>query len=127
MRRYDLIHELICQLLEQAKGQVWSTKPERDFIYVEDVAHATVKPLETDYTGILNLGTGMVTPVRKIVGILEEISSCPITDLDQSVQGPMKFQCDMSTIKKLIDWTPRYSIEEGVRRTYELPKTWRKP
>ncbi|MDQ3254289.1 MAG: hypothetical protein M3R15_10355, partial [Acidobacteriota bacterium] len=82
--------------------------------------------LETDYTGILNLGTGTRTPVRRIVDILQEMSGCSITDLDQPVQGPMKFQCDMTTIERLIEWRPRYTVEEGVRRTYELMKAWKK-
>lgn len=125
LRRFDLIHVLIRQILDEGRGQVWSTKPERDFIYVEDAAHAVVKFFETDYTGTLNLGTGTMTSVREIVDVLEEISGCPITDLGRPVQGPMKFRCDMSTIEKSIDWRPRYSIEEGVRRTYELMKSWR--
>ncbi|CAN5553565.1 N/A [soil metagenome] len=125
LHRFDLIHLLIRQLLDQGKGKVASTKPERDFIYIEDAAHAVVKLLETDYTGTLNLGTGTQTSVREIVDTLEEISGCPITDLNQPVSGPMRFQCDMTTINKLIDWKPRYSTEQGVRRTFELMKLWK--
>lgn len=125
LKRFDLIHVLIHQLFDQGRGQVWNTKPERDFIYVEDAAHAIVKLLDTDYTGTLNLGTGAMTSVGEIVDILREISGCPITDLGRQVQGPMQFRCDMSTIEKLIDWKPRYSIEKGVRCTYELMKSWR--
>jgi UDP-glucose 4-epimerase len=125
LKRFDLIHILIHQLLDNGRGQVWSTKPERDFIYVEDAAHAIVELLDTDYTGTLNLGTGTMTSIRKIVDVLQEISRCPITDLDVPVQGPGQFRCDMSTIDRLIDWKPRYTIEEGVKRTYELMKSWR--
>jgi nucleoside-diphosphate-sugar epimerase len=126
LKRFDLIHLLCHQLLDNRKGQVWSTKPERDFIYVEDAAHAIVKLLKTDYTGILNLGTGTQTSVCEIAETLTEISGCPITDLDKSVSGPMKFRCDMSTINRLIDWKPQYTTDVGVRRTYELMRAWRK-
>ena len=125
LKRFDLIHLLCHQLLDNGKGQVWSTKPERDFIYVEDAAHAIVKLLETDHTGILNLGTGTQTAVREIVDTLQEVSGCPITDLNQPVSGPMKFRCDMTTLNHLIDWQPRYSTVEGTRRTYELMKSWK--
>ncbi|MBA2524891.1 MAG: NAD(P)-dependent oxidoreductase [Pyrinomonadaceae bacterium] len=125
LKRFDLIHLLVHQLLDQGKGQVWSTKPERDFIYVNDAAHAIVKLLDTDYTGLLNLGTGTMTSVRQIVDLLQELSGCPITDLNKPTEGPMKFRCDMTTLEKLIDWKPRYSTEEGVGRTYELMKSWR--
>ena len=123
--RFDLIHLIIRQLLDNGKAQVASTKPARDFIYVEDSAHAVVKLLETDYTGILNLGTGTQTFVREIVDVLREISGCLITDLNQPVSPPMCFQCDMTTINHLIDWKPRYTTEEGVRRTFELMKAWK--
>ncbi|HVF41094.1 MAG TPA: NAD(P)-dependent oxidoreductase, partial [Gemmatimonadaceae bacterium] len=61
LQRYDLIHVLIRQLLATGTGTVWTTKPERDFIYVEDAAHAIMQLLDTDYTGTLNLGTGTMT------------------------------------------------------------------
>lgn len=125
LKRFDLIHLLIHQLLDHGKAEVWSTKPERDFIYIEDAAHAIVRLLETDYTGTLNLGTGTMTPVGRIVDLLREITGCPITDRDQPVSGPMRFRCDMSTIERVSDWRPRYSIDDGVRRTYELMKSWR--
>ena len=125
LQRFHLIHVLIHQLLDEGKGEVWTTKPSRDFIYIEDAAHAIVKLLETDYTGTLNLGTGTQTSVREVVDTLEEISGCPITDLDQPVSGPMRFRCDMTTLNKLIDWKPHYSTEEGVRRTFELMKSWK--
>jgi nucleoside-diphosphate-sugar epimerase len=123
LKRFDLVHGLIRQLLTEGKGEVWSTRPERDFIYVEDAAHAVVRLLETDYTGTLNLGTGTMTSIARIVDLLSEIAGCPITDLRQPVGGPMRFRCDMRTVHKLIDWTPRYSIEEGLRRTYEVMKS----
>jgi nucleoside-diphosphate-sugar epimerase len=122
LRRFDLIHVLCRQLLTEGQGRVWSTRPERDFIYVEDAAHAIVRLLETDYTGTLNLGTGTTTAVGRIVELLREISGSPIVDLGQAVAGPMRFQCDMTTLHELIDWAPRYSIDEGVRRTYEVMK-----
>lgn len=124
LQRYDLIHVLSRQLLREGRGQVWSTRPERDFIYVEDVARAVEDLLDTDYTGTLNLGTGVMTPVRRVVELLSEISGCPVTDLDQPVKGPMRFRCDTATLERLIGWAPRFSVEQGVRRTFELMKSW---
>jgi nucleoside-diphosphate-sugar epimerase len=124
--RFDLIYMLIRQVLDQGRATVLSTRPERDFIYVEDAADAVVKLLAADYAGPLNLGTGRMTSVRRIVDLLREISGCPIVDLDRPVEGPMRFRCDVSTLQRLIDWRPRYSIEDGVRRTYERMASWRK-
>lgn len=124
LQRYDLIHVLIRQLLTMKSGTVWTTRPRRDFIYVEDAAHAIVKLLDTDYTGTLNLGTGTMTQVAEIVELLRELSGCPISDEGREVNGPMEFRCDMRTLNSLIDWAPHYSIDDGVRRTYELMAEW---
>ena len=125
--RFDVIHVLIRQLLDKGRADVQSTKPERDFIYVEDVADAVMRILGSDYTGTLNVGTGTMASVGRITEILERISGCTIRDLDGPVAGPMQFQCDVSRLRKLIDWRPRYSIEEGVTRTFEMMKLWRTP
>lgn len=123
-QRYDLIYLLCRKLLKDGHAEIWSRRPERDFIYVEDAAHAVVQLLETEYTGTLNLGTGVMTSIGRVVDILQEVSSGTVHSLDRPVPGPMRFQCDMTTIRNLIDWTPRVGIEEGVRRTYETMRSY---
>ena len=118
LKRWDVVHGLCRGLLETGRTQVWSSKPERDFIHVEDAAHAIAKLLDSNYTGTLNLGTGTMTSIARVKEILEQVSGGVIGVLDKPVQGPMKFQCDMTTINRLIDWTPR-SIEAGLRSTFE--------
>ncbi len=124
LQRYDLIHVLIRQLLTEGRGTVWTTKPRRDFIYVDDAAHAIVKLLDADYTGTINLGTGTMTAVSEIVEQLRELSGCSIEDQQREVNGPMEFRCDMSTLNSLIDWTPQLSTRDGVERTYKLMSEW---
>ena len=124
LERYDLIHVLIRQLLHEDRGEVWSTKPQRDFIYVEDVAEAVVRLLDTDYQGHLNLGTGRMTSVGEIVTLLEELSGCPIAVRDIPVQGPMRFQVDTTLLRRLTDWVPGTSVTEGVRETFEKMRGW---
>ena len=125
LERWDLIHVLCRKLLAEGRAQMWSTRPERDFIYVDDAAHAVVPLLDSDYTGTLNLGTGTVTSVARVRELLEQVSGGTITVLDNPVQGPMRFQCDMSTLHRLIDWRPCYPIDEGIRRTFETMKSYR--
>ncbi len=87
LRRYDLIHVLVNQLLDEGRGEVWSTRPERDFIYVEDAADAIIDLLDADYAGTVNLGTGTMTSVGRIVDLLREVSGCPVDVLDVPVEG----------------------------------------
>jgi nucleoside-diphosphate-sugar epimerase len=118
LKRWDVIHGMCRRLLETGRTQVWSSRPQRDFIHVEDAAHAIVKLLDTRFTGTLNLGTGTMTSIARVKEILEQVSGGVIEVLDKPVQGPMKFQCDMTALNRLIDWTPR-SIDDGLRSTFE--------
>jgi nucleoside-diphosphate-sugar epimerase len=122
LRRFDLIHVLTHKLLDRGHAEVWSTKPARDFIYVEDAAHAIAKLLYADYDSTLVLGSGTMTSVRRAVDIMQEVSGLPITSLDRPVSGPQEFRADLTTLQRLIDWAPRVSIEEGIRRTFEFEK-----
>jgi nucleoside-diphosphate-sugar epimerase len=125
LRRYDLIHVLVNQLLDEGHGRVWSTKPRRDFIHADDAAEAIVDLLDADYTGTVNLGTGTMTPVGHVVSLLEELSGCPIDVQDVPVEGFMEFRCDMTTLERIVDWRPRISIEDGVRDTFETMRSYR--
>jgi nucleoside-diphosphate-sugar epimerase len=116
--RFDLIHRVSRQLLASGRAEIWSTKPSRDFIYVEDAARGIIDLLHTDHTGTVNLGTGTMTSVREVVDVLEDVSGCPIADLDRPVSGPMAFRCDTETLERLIGWKPRWAIEDGLRETY---------
>ena len=125
LQRFDLDS---CTHPSAAERRAWRSlehQTERDFIYVDDAAQAIARLLDADYDGTLNLGTGISTPVSTVVDLLRELSGCPIVDRDIPVKGPAKFRCDMSTLHKLIDWSPRYSIEDGVRTTWETMRAWK--
>jgi len=122
LERFDLIHVLTRKLLANGHAEVWSTKPARDFIYVEDAAHAIAKLLDADYDDTLVLGSGTMTSVEHVVDVLRDLSGLPITSLDKPVSGPARFQADISTLQRITDWSPRVSIEEGIRRTFEFGK-----
>jgi nucleoside-diphosphate-sugar epimerase len=126
LRRFDLIHLLIHQLLDNGRGEVWSTKPQRDFIHVLDATDAILHLLDADYTGTVNLGTGTMASVRQIVDTLREITGCPIEDLGAQTSGPQRFRVDTTTLERIIPaWRPRFPIDAGVRHTYERMKAWR--
>ena len=123
--RPDLVPTLIQDLLSP-KNEIfiWNKKPVRDFLYLDDAAEAIIKLMETDYTGIVNLGTGKSVSIGHIAEILEELSGKKIINLDKNVSGPMNFQCDISLVNKLTGWQPKHSIEEGLSLTYKQMKQW---
>ncbi len=122
--RPDLVPTLIQNILSPNEVSVWSKKPVRDFLFLDDAAEAIIKLMETDYTGVVNLGSGSSVSIGRIAEILEDISGKKVKDFGKDVSGPMNFQCDIALVNKLTGWEPKHTIDQGVRLTYERMKEW---
>jgi nucleoside-diphosphate-sugar epimerase len=116
---YDLVYQLCRQLVDEGRARMWSTGGERDFIHVEDAARAVIALLDTDFTGTVNLGTGTLTPVAFVRDVLQEVSGAEIEVLDKPATGPPASQCDITLLRRLTGWEPRWDVAGGVRSTYE--------
>ncbi len=121
---YDLIHDLVRQLIATGSAQVRSRVPRRDFIHVDDVARAVATLLDSDATGVFNMGTGEMTSVATVVDLLQALSGCSIASLDLPVDPPLDFVCDITRLQRAIDWVPAHTIESGLRHTYETMKAY---
>lgn len=124
LMRPDIVPSTTWSLLAGIKTSVWTKKPKRDFIYVDDAVEAVIKLLDTDYSGPVNLGSGTLSSVNDICIKLEELSGANILDQNLSVSGHMEFVQDISLIKSLIDWSPKKSLDEGLEITYYKMKDY---
>ena len=124
--RPDLVPTIMQDIFTKKVIKIWNDKPKRDFIFTEDAADAVLRLLETDYTGIVNLGTGTMDSINKISTIVERLSGKKILSENKSVSGPMELKVDISLVKKLTGWKPAYSLEEGLRKTYNIMKEYYK-
>ncbi len=122
--RPDIVPSLIWSILSKSEASVWTKKPERDFIYVDDAIDAVLKLLNCDYSGPVNLGSGIPSSVKNLCKILEDISGVVIADQKLNVPGHMKFYQDISLIKNLIDWSPKHSLAEGLIKTFNIMKEY---
>jgi nucleoside-diphosphate-sugar epimerase len=120
--RPDLVPTLIKDVLTKDNPTVWNKKPKRDFIFTTDAASAIIKLLETEYTGNINLGSGQMSSIEEITNIIENISGKKIISLDKNVDGVMEFVADISLLKKLTGWEPKYGLKEGFEKTYKIMK-----
>lgn len=90
----------------------------RDFIYVEDIAYAIYRSANSAQTGIYNLSSNTQTSINRIIEIMslvqhvKEVKYAPrkMGDIDHSVLDNRKIMRD-------IDWSPLYTIEEGLTKT----------
>ncbi len=122
--RPDIVPSLVWSILSKNKASVWTKKPERDFIFIDDAVEAVLGLLNCDYSGPVNLGSGVSSSVKDLCAVLEELSNIKIQDQKLTVPGHMKFYQDISLINKLIDWKPKFNLNEGITRTYNTMKDY---
>jgi nucleoside-diphosphate-sugar epimerase len=117
--RPDIVPSLIWSLLESGEASVWNKTPKRDFIFVEDAVEAVIKLLDSSFSGSVNLGSGVSSSVAELCQILEKLSGISIGDQNIGVSGHMEFCQDISLIKSIIDWTPKFNLQSGLEKTFQ--------
>ena len=116
--RPDIVPSTIWSLIHNKSASVWTKKPIRDFIYVEDAIDAVLKLIDSDFSGTVNLGSGVGSSIKELCICLEELSGIKISDKKMKVPGHMEFYQDISKLKSIIDWKPKFSLKEGLTNTY---------
>lgn len=97
-----------------------SGRASREFIYAEDCAEAVVRASEVDTNGeFINIGTGQEIEISKLAIAISKLMGWNGKVIWDSTQpdGQMRRQLDISRAKNVLGWVPRFSIEEGLRRT----------
>lgn len=122
--RTDLIHQTIQQLKCTGRASILSRAPERDFVFVEDAARAIGSLALAEQRGVFVLGSGVATSCGQIADILSDESRCPVTSLEEPVDGISSIRVDSAKLRSATGWAPRYTIEEGLRKTW---REWNAP
>jgi NAD dependent epimerase/dehydratase len=122
-----VIPTLITQALALESVELGSTHPTRDFLYVEDLARGFRRCAEADGVEgeVINLGTGteisiadLAETVFRLVGRESALSYSE--DRARPPQSEVeRLLADTSKARRLLDWSPEVSLEEGLRRTIE--------
>jgi|SRR5581483_6458972 len=91
----------------------------RDFVYVDDVVEAFILAAKKG-TGIINVGTGIATPINRIC----ELIAGSTTNIPERGGEPHSIYADNSRLKAL-GWEPKVSIEQGIAKMLENLDYWR--
>lgn len=91
----------------------------RDYTYVGDVVRGTILALEKPLGfEIINIGNSSPLSLRELLSVFEKVigSSAKVRIRpSNSVSSELNF-ADITKAKKLLDWEPKVSIEEGISK-----------
>jgi UDP-glucose 4-epimerase len=91
----------------------------RDFVFVKDVVRALKMAMETDYHGILNVGTGKAHSFNDVVAVLNKMLDLSIEP--QHIENPIKNYvmhtlADTAKAENVIGFKARYGLEDGIKQ-----------
>lgn len=120
-----VIPTIITQALSSNIISLGSIQPERDFTFVEDTVEGFVKISESDKSigEVINIGNGVSISIgdlaQKIIKIVNPKAKIV---LENKRKRPQKSEvnvllADVSKAKKIIGWNPKYSLDNGLKKT----------
>jgi UDP-glucose 4-epimerase len=92
-----------------------------DYVYVDDVVEALLLAMESDVSGmVLNVGSGIAMPVEALIdAMIATAGGTPskvFLSADETAGTSRVARIDR--IRDALGWTPRTSLDEGLRRTW---------
>ncbi len=117
---------LVPSIIQQAKAGkivIKDDRPKRDYIHVEDIIDAVMTSIEIKSEDSMlrkyNLGTGISHSVKEIVEMVQGLFETKIEYLCTHEIRPndvLDTVADITKIETELNWKPKISIQEGLRR-----------
>ena len=101
----------------------------RDFVYVDDAvdAFAAAASLEDSDETVINVGSGQETSISSVLEIAQKITGVEpqVVHNPRRVGGANRMCADLTIAEKKLNYKPKISLEEGMRRTFEADENLR--
>lgn len=132
--RYGVVNWFIRLAIDNDVVKVFGDgKILRDFLYVEDAIDAMLMATITEsaYGEIFNVASGIPLNFIELANTLIEVAGtgrwefAPFTP-ERAAQEPGDFYADISKIKRMVGWEPRFSLRDGLAETIHFYRENRK-
>ena len=120
-----IVPQVLHQIFEENRVVVRNGSVMRDLLYVDDCIDAVLKlavspdALDT----VFNIGSGQLVSISDVAESAVKVSGrsgVEITDLKQNIEySPTAIIADTRRVQATIDWYPKTSLNEGLKRIWE--------
>ncbi len=120
-----LISSIINCILKNIEIQINDINISRDYIYIDDILTAIYKSIYVKRKKlILNIGSGKSFKIVEIVNIIERlVKKKLIIKKIKRIRNPIqKTKARISLAKKYLNWEPKFSLENGIKRIIKYEK-----
>ncbi len=123
-----VIPNIISQIASGEKNiKLGDVTPTRDFNYVEDTCDGFISLINNEQSigETFNVGSNSEISIEETFNIIREIMNADVKIVSDSKRiRPKKSEvhrlfCDATKIKKVTEYSPKYSLHEGLKKTIE--------
>ena len=120
-----IIPQILRQILEENRVVVRNGAVMRDMLFVDDCIEAVLRLAVTPKGAntVFNIGSGEIVSISEIARQAIQVSGRPdveFTDLEENINySPIAIMADIRKVSETVDWLPRVSLREGLKRMWE--------
>ncbi|MFV1917572.1 MAG: NAD-dependent epimerase/dehydratase family protein [Patescibacteria group bacterium] len=125
-----LVPQIIKTIIDGKSPSVWIDDIVRDFLYVDDAVNAYLslakrKHVQDKDSRVFNFGSGKNISIHRVAKMLVALSgdrglNVKTEPMPVRREGEvLKQYVSIAKAKKQLGWKPRYSLEDGLKRTYD--------
>ncbi|MGE5197899.1 MAG: NAD-dependent epimerase/dehydratase family protein [Deltaproteobacteria bacterium] len=110
--------------------EVWGDGNQtRSYCYIDDCVEGIYRLMQSDYHSPLNLGTDRMVTINQLVDIVAKIAGKKISKrYDRTKpQGVRGRNSDNTRLRQVLEWEPKVSLEDGLKKTYLWIQSQLKP
>eukprot|EP01084_Bolivina_argentea_P075979 137684_1 len=100
---------------------IWGDgKQTRSFCYIDDCVEGIIQLMNSDYDKPLNIGSDQMVSINYLANLalsFDNKNDIKITHID-GPEGVRGRNSDNSLIKKVLNWAPQITLEQGLNQTY---------
>lgn len=93
----------------------------RSFLYIDDCVDGILRLIDSDYDKPINIGSDRLINMTDLAKMAVDLAGKKVEfeyDLSKP-QGVRGRNADLNLVEKVLGWRPKFTLEEGMRRTYE--------
>jgi UDP-glucuronate 4-epimerase len=119
-QRPDMAIYKFTKLIDQGKEvQIYGDgTSKRDYTYIDDIVSGIINTLEREFSfEVFNLGSSKTVELKELISLIEkELGKKAKIRKLPAQPGDMPITCaDISKARKLLNYNPRFSFEEGIK------------
>ncbi|MDR1418019.1 MAG: NAD-dependent epimerase/dehydratase family protein [Endomicrobium sp.] len=96
----------------------------RDYVFVSDAVDANIRSLANGKNEIINIGTAKPTSVNKLVDLMSKVNGYKKKAIRRPKRDGELFKSflNINKAKKILGWTPKISLDKGIKITMDYFK-----